>query len=120
MKKNLLICCFLFLQIISCSPGTIEAKPEATKLLIENKSKVQLLSVEWKDIDFGDIGTGKFSEKIVPNGDDYVRFKISSKRYRTFSPVACAKYKFEKFTFIDNLSVTDVDKPDSTIRLGDL
>jgi len=119
MKKKLLICCFLFLQIISCSPGTIEAKPEATKFSIENKSKVRLQNVEWKNIDFGDIGPGKFSEKIVPNGDDYVRFESKGKQYRTFSPYVCKKYEFTKLIFIDNSLVIDVDA-DSTLSLGEI
>jgi len=119
MKKKLLICCFLFLQIISCSTGTIEAKPEATKFLIENKSRVKLLSVEWKNIDFGDIGPGKFSEKIVPNGDDYVRFESKGKQYRTFSPYVCKKYELTRLIFIDNFLVIDVDT-DSTSFLGDI
>jgi len=94
------------LQIISCSTGTIDAKPEATKFLMQNKSSVRLLNVRWNSIDFGNIEPGKISEKIVSYGDDYVRFEASnSKQYRTFNLYDVKKYTRDTITFTDKISV---------------
>jgi len=118
MKFFLLIYCFLFM--ISCSMGTIEAVPEATKFLMQNKSGVRLLSVEWNNFDFGDISPGKISEKIVSDGDDYVRFETSNgKRYRTFNLYDVKKYTRDTITFTDNISVyNETDKQRG--KLGDI
>ena len=110
MKKFLSICCFLFLQIISCSIGTMEAKPEATKFSVQNNSKVQLLSVKWNNTDFGNIGLGELSEMIVPNGDGPIYFNASNgKQYCTQMYVIGKKYEHNKFTFIDNTIVINVE-----------
>jgi len=100
--------------------GTIEAKPEATKFSIENKSRVRLQNVEWKNINFGDIGSGKSSEKIVPDGNDYIRFETSEgKQYRTFSPYDCKKYTRTELIFINNTPVyNETDR--QSIMLGDI
>jgi len=101
MKKNLLICCFLFM--ISCSIGTIEAIPEATKFSMQNKSSVQLFNVRWNQTNFGDIGIGELSERIVPDGNDYVYFETSNgKQYRTLQLYDCKKYTRTELTFIEN------------------
>lgn len=110
----------MFLQIISCSTGTIEAKPEATKFLMQNKSSVRLLNVGWNSIDFGNIEPGKISEKIVSYGDDYVRFETSNgKQYRTFNPYDVKKHTRDTITFTDKISVyNETDKQRGT--LGDI
>jgi len=92
--------------------GTIDAKPEATKFLMQNKSGVPLLSVEWNNFDFGDIGPGKISEKIVSEGDDYVRFEASNgKRYRTFNLYDVKKHTRDTINFTDKIPVyNETDK----------
>jgi len=118
MKKLLLIYCFLFLQTISCSFGTIEAKPEATKFSVQNNSNVQLLNVKWNGTDFGDINLGEFYEMDVSNGDGPIYFSTSKgKQYRTQTYVLGRKYERNKFVFIDNTIVIDVDA-NSTSTLG--
>ncbi len=118
--KKLLTYCFLFLQVISCSTGTIEAKPEATKFLMQNKSSVRLLSVEWNNTDFGDILPGKTSEKIVSEGDDYVRFSASNgKQYRTYILYDVRKYTRDTISFTDKIPVyNETDK--KLGKLGDI
>ena len=111
----------MFLQIISCSTGTIEAKPEATIFLMQNKSRIQLLNVEWNNTNFGDIGPGKTSEKIVSEGNDYVRFEASNgKQYRTFIPYDCKKYKRDTLIFINNILVDNETDKQIGVKLGDI
>ncbi|MDR2594987.1 MAG: hypothetical protein LBC87_09495 [Fibromonadaceae bacterium] len=115
MKKFLSISCFLFLQAISCSMGTIEANPEATKFTIQNNSKVQLFCVKWNGTDFGHIGIGDFSEKVVLNDGKGgpVDFDISNdepcsskSQYRTHRYFSNNKHKHNKeCIFINNTLV---------------
>jgi len=110
MKKFLLTCCFLFLQTISCSFGTIEVKPEATKLLIRNYSTVQLLNVTWNGTNYGDINRGEIYEMDVSHGSGPIYFNISNdKQYRTRQYVLSKKYERNDFNFIDNTLVIDVE-----------
>jgi len=106
--------------MISCSMGTIEAVPEATKFSMQNKSSVPLLNVKWKNTDFGDISPGKISEGIVPDGDDYVRFEASNgKQYRTFNLYDVKKYTRDTITFTDKIPIyNETDKQRGV--LGDL
>jgi len=108
----------LFLQTISCSVGTIEAKPEATKFSIQNNSTVQLLSVKWNNTDFGNIGLGELSEMIVPHGDGPIYFNTSKGKYCTHTYVIGKKHEHNKFTFIDNTIVIDVDNTSNIGILG--
>jgi len=104
--KKFLICCFLFLQTISCSFGTIEVIPEATKYSMQNKSSVQLFKVRWNQTNFGDIGIGELSERIVSDGNDYVYFETSNgTQYRTLNPFDGKKHIHNKLTFIDNTPI---------------
>jgi len=121
MKKILLAYCILFWQIISCSIGTIEVKPEATKLLIQNNSQVHLLSVTWNGQNFEDISAGSFSEKIFSDGGNgFIYFKTSNgKKYHTEWSVECKQYKNNKFTFIDNTLVINLET-NITSLLGDV
>jgi len=107
MKKILSISCFLFLQTISCSFGTIEAIPEATKFSMQNKSKVHLFNVRWNNTPFGDIGVGELSERMVSKvSPDYVYFETSNgTQYRTLNPFDGKKHVHNKLTFIDNTPV---------------
>jgi hypothetical protein len=118
MKKSLLIYCFLFMT--SCSMGTIEAVPEASKFLMQNKSGVSLLNVEWNNTNFGDIEPGRISERIVSDGDDYVRFETSNgKRYRTFNLYDVKKHARDTINFTDKIPVyNETDKQRGT--LGDI
>jgi len=119
MKKFLLAYCFLFLQAISCSTGTIEAKPEATKFSVQNNSKVQLLSVKWNNTNFGDIGLGELSEMLVSHGDGPIYFTAGNgKRYCTQMYIIGKKHEHNKFTFIDNTIVIDVDTNSSGLLGG--
>jgi len=117
MKKFLSISCFLFLQTISCSFGTLEIKPEATKLSIQNNSTVQLLDVIWNGTNFGDIDPGEFSEMIVSPGGDHIYF--NNKLYCTDAYVTVKKYEHYKFPLIDNTRVIDV-KTNIPSYLGDI
>jgi len=104
MKNFLLIFCFLFM--ISCSIGTIEAIPEATKFSMQNKSRVQLFNVRWNNTNFGNIGLGELSERIVLDGNDYVYFETSNgAQYRTAIPFDGKKHIHNKLTIIDNTPV---------------
>jgi len=105
MKKFLLAYCIV---MASCYFGEIEAVPEATKLSIQNNSSVQLISVLWKDSEFGDIGLGRVSTKEVSDGHSYVYFNTSnSKQYRTRELVVCKKYRHEPFRFADEMLIID-------------
>jgi hypothetical protein len=107
--KKILICCFLFLQIISCSFGTIEVIPEATKFSMQNKSKVQLFNVRWNNTNFGNIGLGELSVRDVSEGNDYVYFETrKGTQYRTAIPFDGKKHIHNKLTFIDNTPVYGV------------
>jgi len=117
MRFFLLTYCFLFLQAISCSFGTIETKPEATKLSIQNNSTVQLLGVIWNGTNFGDIDPGEFSEMIVSPGGDHIYF--NNKLYCTDTYVTVKKYEHYKFPLIDNTRVIDV-KTNIPSYLGDI
>jgi len=120
MKKILLAYCILFSQIISCSIGTIEERPEATKLLIQNNSNVHLLSVKWNRTDFENINVGRFSEMFVSEGNGFVFFKASNgKQYHTEWNVECKEYHNNKFVFIDNTLVTNMET-NITSLLGDI
>ena len=102
----------MFLQTISCSFGTIEAVPEATKLSMQNNSNVQLLSVKWNNADFGNIGLGELSEKLVSHEhkDGPIYFNTSNdKLYRTQTYVSVKKHERNKFVFIDNTIVIDME-----------
>jgi len=110
MKKFLYISCFLFLQIISCSTGTIEAKPEATKFLIQNNFKLKLQEVTWDRTNFGDIGWKEYSEMIVSNdGKGPILFSINGKKYRTQDYILGKKHEINRFTFNENTLVIDLD-----------
>jgi hypothetical protein len=118
MRNFLLASCFLFLQTISCSFGTIEAKPEATKFSVQNNSNVLLLNVKWNGTDFGNISLGELSEMDVSHGDGPIYFSTSKgKQYRTQSYVSGKKYERNKFIFIDNTIVIDVET-NSACTLG--
>jgi len=104
--KKILLCLFL-LQIVSCHFGTIEPKPEATKLSIKNNSIVQLSNVIWNGADFGDISSGGVSEKEVSDGFGYVYFYVNGKQYYTETVVGSKKHKHEEFSFINETLITD-------------
>lgn len=86
--------------------GTIEVVPEATKFSMQNKSGVQLFNVRWNNTNFGDIGLGELSERMVSDGNDYVYFETSNgTQYRTAIPFDGKKHTHNKLTFIDNTPV---------------
>ena len=92
--------------MISCSMGTIEVIPEATKFTMQNKSKVHLFNVRWNNTNFGNIGFGELSERMVLEGNDYVYFETSKgTQYRTAVPFDGKKHMHNKLTFIDNTPV---------------
>jgi hypothetical protein len=99
--------------------GVIEAQPGATKLTIQNNSRVQLLNVKWNGINFGNINSGEISEKEVSTGQGlYVYFEVgNNKRYRTWNYISAEKYRHGKFTFIDNTSIIDSENSNSNFIL---
>jgi len=98
------------LQTVSCSFGTIEAKPEATKLLVRNYSNVQLLNVIWNGTNLGDINFGGIYEMDVLQGNSPIYFSIrNGKQYRTRAYILGKKYERNEFNFIDNTLVIDVE-----------
>jgi hypothetical protein len=112
MKKILL--CFFILQIASCHFGTIEPKPETTKLSIPNNSGVQLLNVTWNGTVFGDISPGGRSERDVSNGSGYVFFHAgNNKQYRTYIPLMIEKYKHEESPFVDGTLILETSNSNS-------
>jgi len=119
MKKFLSISCFLFLQTISCSFGTLEIKPEATKLSIQNNSRVQLQNVKWNNTDFGNIGLGNITEMMVYSGNGPIYFNASNgKRYYTQTYVIGKEYEHNKFTFINNTIVIDASTKNASLLGG--
>jgi len=97
--------------------GTIEAKPEATKLSIQNNSKVQLQDVIWNGTNFGDIDPGEISEMTVSPGGAHIYF--NNKLYYTDAYVTIKKYEHHKFPLINNTRVIDV-KTNIPSLLGDI
>ena len=119
MKKFLLIS---IIFITSCYFGEIEAEPEATKLLMRNQSSVELVSVSWNDVDFGNINQGKNSERIVPDGNAaYIFFFAKNgKQYRTQTLIPVSKYRRKETTFIDGTRIVAVDNAMSSLSLGEI
>jgi hypothetical protein len=120
MKKFLpLMLCFFAIQIISCSAGTIEAEPEATKFSIKNDSKIVLQNVKWNGADFGNIGLGDVSEKIVSSGQGYVHFYFKNKQYSTHEYISVKKHRREEFFIHANTLVT-TSSPQRLLRLEEI
>jgi hypothetical protein len=121
MKNFLLqMLCFIAMQIISCSIGTIEIEPGATKFSIKNDSKIVLQNVKWNKIDFGNIELGDVSEKIVSAGQGYVYFYFGNKQYSTYDYISVEKHKREEFYIHANTFVTAVNQPQRLLRLEEI
>jgi hypothetical protein len=121
MKKLLLqMLCFFAMQIISCSIGTIEAEPGATKFSIKNDSKIVLQNVMWNKVDFGNVELGDVSERIVSAGRGYVYFYFGNKQYSTYDYISVEKHRREEFYIHANTFVTTVVNSQGLIRLEEI
>jgi len=98
--KKLLLLAFFTTQIISCGMGTIEAQPEATKLIIQNRSSVNLLNVYWNTNYFGSIKAYSFSDTIlVSAGQGPVSFEVAGKKYNTCGTALAKAEKYKRNSF---------------------
>jgi len=98
--KKLLLLAILTTQIISCEIGVIEAQPEATKLIILNRSDIDLLNVEWNGYAFGNINAKNSSEYIfVSEGHGPVSFEVAGKKYNTCGSALAEVEKHRKSDF---------------------
>jgi len=122
MKKILILAIFTT-QIISCGVGTIEMQPEVTKLIIQNRSSVNLLNVEWNAEFIGHIKAHSFSDTIlVSAGQGPVSFEVAGNKYKTCGTALAKaeKYRRNNFALGPSTPLESADKHCMEITLGQL